>query len=174
MKKSIFFFTLLLFATANSYGQESEEMTAKKYDNVEWYIQSYFKLEPARYDSASLVLKNHLVPATIEAGINVNVFQYPLGEWQYMLQFQVDGPEVLTWEVSPFTVELMKHLKEQEGGEKSITLLGGINQRSKSRIGDETYMVEYYVLVAVRKAKLKRGVFGPSLLLELSGKIAFS
>ncbi|MFK7846629.1 MAG: hypothetical protein AB8G77_15115 [Rhodothermales bacterium] len=116
---------MLLFISTNSYGQDGEGLKAKKFENAEWYIQTYYKLDLMKADSAALVLKNHLIPATRKAGYEVNVFQLATGGWQFMLQFRVDGPDALGWEVPQFTVDTMKYLNEQEGGSKALPYWGG-------------------------------------------------
>lgn len=66
--------------------------------------------------------------------MEVHVYQYAVCEWQYMLQFKIDGPSVLEWELSPMNIELMKHLLEQEGGDKALPYWGGSIRDSRSEL----------------------------------------
>ena len=111
----------LLFCVSAAYAQEGEGLQAKKFEDVEWYSQSLFKFNPTKYDSALIVLKNHLVPAAKEAGLDMQVYSYMTGEWQVKLLFRLDeGPGELEWEVPPKYVDLVNYLNTQEGGNKAF------------------------------------------------------
>jgi len=120
MKTFITCCSLFLFVSI-SYGQEFEDLTPKKFDDVEWYGRSLFKFEMAKYDSVMLVLKNHFLPAFREVGIDVELFTSIGGEWHAELQFQLKGgPADLEWQVQPWFPDFLEILNSQEGGEKAL------------------------------------------------------
>ena len=137
MKTRLILLIPLFFAIAfpvNAQDTE-QEMTPKKYENVEWYGRALYKIYPMKLDSAYLVLKNHIIPAFRESGMEVDVYSHMTGEYQIELLFPMpDGPAALEWEVAPVYIELIKYINNQEGGSKALPYWGSAIMEAKADV----------------------------------------
>ncbi len=99
----------------------AQEMTAKKYDNLQWYVVTLIKFEDGKMEDAKRIIRDHFIP-TDEASGNpgpVMALDLIFSEWDHIVTFAMqDGLQELDWEVGPREIEWMKALNTQAGGEE--------------------------------------------------------
>lgn len=107
--------------------QEEDEITAKKYENPEYYMITYLKFHSGKARDAKKIIDEQFVPAGEEAGVPGPVMHLDLitGEWDMILVWQLDeGVESLNWEVSPTDVKWQTVFFERVGGKEKGTAIG--------------------------------------------------
>lgn len=115
----------------------AQEMTAEKYDNLEWYNIHYVKFEDGKAEDAKKIIDEYFKPSAQDAGQQGPVMELDLlfSEWDHVVIFPMEeGVEALEWKTSPMNVAWMKAFQERAGSE----------ERAKE-IGDEfdSYIKEY-------------------------------
>ncbi len=99
----------------------AQEMTAKKYDNLQWYNVVFVKFENGKLDAAKKIIDEHFKATDTELGYQGPAMELDLlySEWDLMVVFPMEeGIEVLEWEISPRDVEWRKAFQTRVGSEE--------------------------------------------------------
>lgn len=99
----------------------AQEMTAKKYENLQWYVVTLIKFEDGKIDDAKKIIKEHFIPTDQASGQRGPVMGLDLlfSDWDHIVIFPMDeGIQGLDWEVSPREVEWMKAFNAHTGSEE--------------------------------------------------------
>ncbi len=99
-------------------GMFAQEMTAKKYDNPQWYNIVYVDYLPGKYNKARAIIQDYFIKASEQAGTPgpVMVLEMNSGPYDIMALWHMkDGIESMNWEVSPNDVKWRKALNEIAG-----------------------------------------------------------
>lgn len=110
-----------IFICFNFLSAQEEEMSAKKYDNPEYYMVSYLKFHPGKVGEANKIIDEYFAPSGQEAGVPGPVMHldFITGEWDMIVIWHMkDGVESLNWEMSPDDVKWEKAFVKLVGGEE--------------------------------------------------------
>ena len=122
--KFISFCICVLFATQ---GLLAQEMTAKKYEDPQWYNIVYVDYKPGTYNKAMKIINDYFMKASDQAGTPGPVMAFELNSGTYdnmMVWHMKDGIESMNWDVSPDNVKWRTALNELAGGaEKASEIL---------------------------------------------------
>lgn len=98
---------------------QSQEMTAKKYDDPQWYNIVYVDYLPGKYSKAMNIIDTYFRPATDQANTNAPKMLIELnsGPYDVMVVWHMkDGLEGMNWEVSPDNIKWRSALNSIAGG----------------------------------------------------------
>lgn len=99
----------------------AQEMTAKKYDNLQWYVVTLVNFEDGKMEDAKKIINEHFTPtdqATGQRGPEM-ALDLMFSEWDHIVIFPMEeGIEALEWKTSPREIEWMKAFHERAGGEE--------------------------------------------------------
>lgn len=96
----------------------AQEMTAKKHDDVKWYVVRQIKFEDGKMEAAKKIINEYFKPADADIGGDGPVLELDLlfSEWDLMVVFSMDeGIETLEWEMTPTDVEWYKAFQKRAG-----------------------------------------------------------
>ncbi len=114
----------VLFGMQDLQGQE---MTAKKYENPQWYNVVYVDYKPGTYNKAMSIITDYFMKASEQAGTPQPVMAFELNSGSYdnmMVWHMKDGIESMNWDVSPDNIKWRAALNEIAGSaEKAGELL---------------------------------------------------
>lgn len=110
-----------LFICINFLSAQEEEMSAKKYDNPEYYMVSFLKFHPGKAGEANKIIDEYFAPSAQDAGVPGPFIHLDLitGEWDMMVIWHMkDGVESLNWEMSPDDIKWEKAFVKLAGGKE--------------------------------------------------------
>ncbi|MGB8704299.1 MAG: hypothetical protein WCD31_04665 [Gillisia sp.] len=106
----------------------AQEMTAKKYNNPQWYKIEHIQFVAGKADDAKKIIKDYFHAASDKAGTPNPVMEINLasGEYDYLVIWKMqDGVEELNWQNSPDDIKWIKALSDMTGGQdKAMELYG--------------------------------------------------
>lgn len=117
--KTNFLICLICFAFVGSSILYSQEMTAKKYEDPQWYNIVYIDYLPGKYNKAMSIIEEYYRPASEKANTNSPKMLIELnsGPYDVMVVWHMkEGLESMNWEVSPDNVKWRAALNEIAGG----------------------------------------------------------
>lgn len=97
----------------------SQEMTAKKYDDPQWYNIVYIDYLPGKYNKAMNIIDTYFRPATEKGGTNAPKMLIELnsGPYDVMVVWHMkEGLNGMNWEVSPDNIKWRAALNDIAGG----------------------------------------------------------
>lgn len=110
----------LLFCFNFSSGQE---VTAEKFENVEFYSITFFQWEDGMREDAMKMINEYFKPSAEDAGQQLPVMEVDLlySEWDHMVVFPMEeGLEVFEWKTSPRDAEWMNALQKRVGSKEQV------------------------------------------------------
>ncbi len=120
--------TLLLLLGFLGQHLSAQEMTAKKYDNPQWYRIEHIQFIPGKADQAKKIIKDYFHAASAKAGTPNPVMEINLvsGDYDYLVIWKMkDGVEELNWQNSPDDIKWIKALSDMTGGQdKAMEIYG--------------------------------------------------
>ena len=96
----------------------AQELTAKKFENLQWYYITFLKFENGKAEDAKKVITEYFKPSDLDTGQQGPVLELDLlfSEWDLIVVFPMEeGIEALEWEMSPRDVEWMKAFQKRAG-----------------------------------------------------------
>lgn len=99
----------------------AQEMSAKKYDNPQWYVIEYLDFYSGKADDAKKIIEDYFVPADEDAGVPGPLMELNMvsGQWDYMVVWHLDeGVESLDWEVSPNSIKWRQAFEKKAGSKE--------------------------------------------------------
>lgn len=119
----------------------AQEMTAEKYENLEWYTISYFEWEDGKAEDAKKMINEYFKPSAQDAGQQLPVMELDLlfSEWDHLVIFPMEeGLEAFEWKRSPGDVKWMQALQKRVGSEEKVQEMweefGSYVKKSKSQL----------------------------------------
>lgn len=123
----------------------SQEVTAEKYDNVEFYSISYFDWEDGKAEDAKKMIEEYFKPSARDAGQQLPVMELDLmySDWDHMVVFPMEeGLEVFEWKTSPADAKWMNALQKRLGSKEKVQEMweqfGSYVKESKSMLARKT------------------------------------
>jgi hypothetical protein len=109
-------FAVVVLAIVLSVRTSAQLPTAKKWENVEWYIVMSWQFAGADADSAASIFWGHMMPVMAEAWPGTTCLRVMTGEMGVACFGPMEGGlEGMAWEVSPNDVHFLSMLFEREG-----------------------------------------------------------
>ncbi|HMB63669.1 MAG TPA: hypothetical protein VKN36_11390 [Eudoraea sp.] len=105
----------LLYGVQGILGQE---MTAKKYENPQWYNIVHIDYLPGKFNEARTIIADYFIKANEKSGTNgpTMVLELNSGPYDIMAVWHMEeGIESMNWEMSPDNVKWRKALNEIAG-----------------------------------------------------------
>ena len=99
----------------------AQEMTAEKYDNLEWYTVMFVKFENGKMEAAQKIINDYFKPTDADIGGGGPVMELDLlySEWDMMVVFPMkEGLEALEWKMTPSDVQWNKAFAKRVGSEE--------------------------------------------------------
>ena len=99
----------------------AQEMTAEKYENLEWYTITLIKYEDGKKEAAQKIINDYFKPTDADLGEGGPVLEVDLlfSDWDQMVVFPMqEGIEALEWKMSPSDVEWRKAFAKRAGSEE--------------------------------------------------------
>lgn len=132
----------LLFCFNFSFAQE---VTAERYENVEFYSITFFKWENGKREDAMKMINDYFKPTAQDAGQRLPVMELDLlySEWDHMVVFPMEeGLEVFEWKTSPADAKWMNALEKRVGSKEKVQEMweefGSYIEDSKSMLARKT------------------------------------
>lgn len=104
----------------------AQEMTAKKYENAQWYTVDYVQFEPGKANDAKKIIDEYFIPTDKDSNLPGPVMELEVvfGDWDMIVLWKMeDGVEALTWEVHPDLVKWLTAFEKRAGSkEKAVEI----------------------------------------------------
>lgn len=97
----------------------AQEMSAKKYENPQWYNIVFIDYKPGMYDKAQKIIRDYFIKASEKAGTSgpSMVLVLHSGPFDQMALWSMEGGiEDMNWDVSPDNVKWRNALNDLAGG----------------------------------------------------------
>lgn len=98
----------------------AQEMTAEKYENLDWYTVTFLKYEDGKMEAAQKIINEYFKPTDADLGGGpVLELDLLFSDWDQMVVFPMqEGIEALEWKMSPSDVEWRKAFAKRAGSEE--------------------------------------------------------
>lgn len=101
-----------------SQGLNAQEMTAKKYDDPQWYNVVHIDYKAGNYNKARKIVADYFMKASENAGTPgpVMVLELNSGKYDIMAVWHMkEGIESMNWDISPDNIKWRNALNELAG-----------------------------------------------------------
>ncbi len=118
MKRLIAAIAVLVVGLSFVSTSSAQEMQAKKRENTKYFMAVYWDFATGKEHDAMQFAQEHFGKATTAAGQEQPIVFVPFtGEWDLVAYFPLpEGPDALSWTLTPSGAKWMQALAAQEGG----------------------------------------------------------